>query len=150
MVDHDYINFPELTNKQIEEFGFESPHVQYTEDFRATVIKVVDGDTIHLTTPDRDFSFPLRLLDIDAPEMSEGGEEARDYLAGLIFGEEVEIKINPKNRVGKYGRLLGHVISLGMDVGEIMMRIGFAVPFGKKNEGQAPPLDKVLDLKQWA
>ena len=147
--EHDFKKFPELTNKQIDEFGFESPHVQYTEDFMATVVKVVDGDTVHLATEDRDFTFPLRMLNIDAPEMSEGGEDARDYLAGLIQNEEVEIKININNRVGKFGRLLGRIISLGMDMGETMTRIGFAVPFGKKHEGEVPDINKTLAIKQW-
>ena len=59
--DHDYKKFPELTNKQINEFGFQSPHKQITEDFDATVVHVTDGDTIRLRTDFRDFTFPLRL-----------------------------------------------------------------------------------------
>ena len=107
MEEHDYEKFPELTNTEINEIGMLSPHTQYTEDFTATVVKVHDGDTITLRTKDRDFDFPLRFLDIDAPELNEGGEETRDWLKDQILGEEVEIKINKRNRVGKYGRLLG-------------------------------------------
>ena len=147
--EHDYKNFPELTNAQIEEFGFTSPHKQITEDFYATCIKVHDGDTITLQTDFRDFNFPLRFLDIDAPEMNNGGEIARDWLKGMIEGDEVEIKINKNNRVGKYGRLLGKVISLGMDMGEVEKSLGFAVPFGQKNEGQPPVINKTFNLKQW-
>lgn len=142
MAEHNYKEFPELTNKQIEEFGFQSPHKQITEDFDAHVLKVIDGDTITLDTSFRDFSFPLRLLDIDAPEMNTGGEAARDWLKGVIEGEEVQIKIDKNNRVGKYGRLLGKVISMGMDMGEAELRLGLALQFGKKNEGQIPPIDK--------
>ena len=72
--EHDDKAFPELTNKQLEEFGFSSPHEQITRDFFAVVVKVVDGDTVTLRAEFRDFNFPLRLLDIDAPEMNEGGE----------------------------------------------------------------------------
>ncbi len=32
---HDFEKFPELSNKQIAEFGFESPHKQIQEDFMA-------------------------------------------------------------------------------------------------------------------
>ena len=101
--EHDYIKFPELTNTQINEFGFASPHVQITEDFTAEVVRVHDGDTITLRTDFRDFDFPLRFLDIDAPELNEGGAEARDWLHEQIHGEMVEIKINRNNRVGKFG-----------------------------------------------
>ena len=147
--DHDYKNFPELTNKQINEFGFQSPHKQITEDFDATVIKVIDGDTIRLRTDFRDFDFPLRMLNIDAPEMSEGGGEAREWLKGVIDGEEVQIKIDRFQRVGKYGRLLGKVISLGMDMGEAQIRLGLVVQFGQKKESEPTDLNKTLRLEQW-
>ena len=147
--EHDYIKFPELTNTQIAEFGFASPHVQITEDFTAEVVRVHDGDTITLRTNFRDFDFPLRFLDIDAPELNEGGAEARDWLHEQIHGEMVEIKINRNNRVGKFGRLLGKVITRGIDMGEAQIRLGFTKPFGRKNEGEIPPIDKVFSIKQW-
>jgi len=149
MVDHDYKNYPELSNKEIEEFGFESPHVQITEDFVADVVKVHDGDTITLRTDFRDFNFPLRFNSIDAPELNAGGEDAREWLKGQIGGEEVEIKINKNNRVDKYGRLLGNVISRGIDMGDAEMRLGYAVPFSKKNEGAIPTDFKVFSTKPW-
>ena len=149
MPEHDYEKFPELTNAQIDEYGFQSPHEQITEDFRAVVVRVHDGDTITLATDFRDFAFPLRFVDIDAPEMSEGGEEARDWLREQILNEEVQIKINKNNRVGKYGRLLGKVISRGIDMGEAELRLGLAKPFGKKKEGEPQNLDKLFSIIQW-
>lgn len=147
--DHDYKKYPELTNQQIEEFGLTSPHVQYTEDFEATVIKVTDGDTITLETKDRDFTFPLRIAKIDAPEMNAGGEEAKEWLKEQIEGENVEIKINKNNRVGRYGRLIGEVFYNGLDMGESELRLGLAVPFGLKNEGQPEDINKILNIRQW-
>ena len=75
--EHDYKNYPELTNSQLSEFGFSSPHKQITEDFTAEVVKVHDGDTVTLRTDFRDFDFPLRLAGVDSPEMNSGGEKAR-------------------------------------------------------------------------
>ena len=43
---HDFNRFPELTTSQMAESYFESPHKQVSGDFRATVVKVHDGDTI--------------------------------------------------------------------------------------------------------
>ena len=146
---HDYEQFPELTNKQIEEIGFTSPHIQITEDFEAEVVKVTDGDTITLRTTFRDLDFPLRFLDIDAPEMNAGGDIARDWLKGQIEGTKIQIKMNRLNRVGKYGRLLGKVISRGLDMGEAQLSMGMVSKFGKKNEEEPQPLDKVFSLKQW-
>lgn len=103
---------------------------QITGDFFATVVKVHDGDTITLRTAFRDFDFPLRIANIDAPEMNAGGEWAREYLKSKILGKEVLVAINPKNRVGKYGRLIGEVFSGGFNVGEDMMRQNIVPKFG--------------------
>jgi len=151
MVDHDYKNYPELTNTQIEEYGFMSPHKQITEDFYAIVVKVHDGDTITLRYDFRDFDFPLRLLGIDAPELNTGepGQRARDYVKERCEGEEVEIKIDKDNRVGKYGRLLGRVIHSGTDVGEDELRLGLAWTFDRRLEGELPNMNKELMVEKW-
>ena len=147
--EHDYEKFPELSNKQIEEFGFTSPHIQITDDFDATVLRVVDGDTISITSTLRDFSFPLRFLDIDAPEMSEGGETAKAWLKERIEKQNVRILINFRNRVDKVGRLLGSVIHGGSDVGEEELRLGLAVEFKNRREADIPALETTFALKQW-
>ena len=147
VVEHDFKEFPELTNKQMEELQFQSPHKQITEDFKAVVVRIHDGDTITLSVGFRDFNFPLRLLDIDAPEMNEGGEAARDWLRGRILDEIVEIKIERKNRVDKYGRLLGRVIHGGSDVGEEELRQGLAIPFTRRREGKIPSLEETFTTK---
>lgn len=137
--EHDFESFPELTNSQLELLEFVSPHPQVTGDFSATVVKVVDGDTIHLNWQERDFTFPLRLLDIDAPELSEShGHSVRLWLEARILQREVHILIDPSNRVDKYGRLLGRVFDNGMDIGYEMLHLGLVVPFGLKAEGAVP------------
>lgn len=146
---HDFKKFPELSNKQIEEFGFQSPHKQITEDFNALVVRVTDGDTITVRADFRDFDFPIRFLDIDAPEMNEGGEEARDWLTNRLLNEEVKIRIDPEQRVDKWGRLLGHVFHDGMDVGEEELRAGLVTPFENRNEGRIPDINKLLATEKW-
>ena len=112
-------------------------------------MKVHDGDTITLTTDFRDFEFPLRFLDIDAPEMNEGGKEARDWLRSRILGEDVRIIIDPRNRVDKYGRLLGRVFHMGLDVGDEMLRMLLVTTFENRREGKIPNIDKMFAVKQW-
>ena len=142
--EHDYKNFPELSKAQLEEFQFTSPHKQITEDFEAVVVKVHDGDTVTLRTDFRDFDFPLRFLDIDAPELNEGGQEAEEWLNALLLNKNVKILINPYNRVGKYGRLLGKVLFNGLDVGEEMLHLALVKPFGSKKEGHVPNISKFM------
>jgi len=148
-MEHDYKRFPELTNTQLNEIGFTSPHKQITESFYAEVVKVHDGDTITLRVDFRDFDFPLRFLGIDAPEMNAGGEVARDWLIGQILGEEVMIQIDRNQRVGKYGRLLGRVISRGLDMGDAELRLGLVTTFDQRREGQIPDINKELMVKKW-
>lgn len=145
---HDFIRFPELTNNQIQQH-IVSPHPQITEDIFVKVVKVVDGDTIRVEWDERDFDFPVRFLGINAPEMNEGGEEAKQYLTNVIEGEEVLLRIDKTQRVGKYGRLLAKIISLGMDMGDTMMRIGLATSFDERDEGKVPDINKTLRMEQW-
>ena len=139
----DFKKFPELTNSQMELYYWESPHKQITEDFEAKVIKVTDGDTIRVITEFRDFDFPVRMLDIDSPELdTEDGERAKDWLEERILNEDVTIRIKRKQRVGKFGRLLGRIIHGGIDLNEMSISMGLATKFDNRNEG------KILEVKQ--
>jgi endonuclease YncB( thermonuclease family) len=146
---HNFKNFPELTNSQMETMYFESPHKQITEDFRAKVIKVTDGDTIRVETDFRDFDFPIRFLNIDAPELNEpGGERTKDWLSEQILKEEIDVLIE-NNRVDKWGRLLGKIVHRGLDLGEIMLSLGLATKFENRNEDEIPNINQELNIKQW-
>ena len=133
---HDFKKFPELTNNQMNLYYFDSPHQQIAEDFDAKVVNVHDGDTIRVEVPFRNFSFPIRMSNLMAPELNEeGGIRSRDALRDMIEGALVEIVINKMNRVGKYGRLLGEVRHRGMDVGEQMKAEGFAKNLNEEQMG---------------
>ena len=146
---HNFKEFPELTNAQMTTLYWDSPHKQITSNFDCKVIKVTDGDTIRVSTSFRDFDFPIRFIGIDAPEMNEGGAVARDWLKAQIEKSTVEIKINAANRVGKFGRLIGDVISRGMSMSDMQLRLGLAEPFGKKQEAEIKSTDIIFSLKQW-
>ena len=136
MVPHDFIRFPELTNAQMGLYYFDSPHQQIMEDFDAKVLRVVDGDTIRVTVPWRDFDFPIRISNLMAAELNErGGVRSRDHLRGLIEGKTIEVIINKANRVGKWGRLLGEVRERGFDIGQQMIEEGFAVALDEEQPG---------------
>ena len=146
---HDFKRFPELTNSQLQIYYFESPHKQLIEDFRAKVVKVIDGDTIRVEMNDRDFDFPIRFSNTAAPEMSEaGGREAQSWLENQILGKEVDIVIH-ESRVGKWGRLLGEVISNGVSMNEESMRRGFAIPFSERESSTIPNFSAEIEVSQW-
>lgn len=134
---HDFTRFPELTNAQMDFYYFESPHKQIFESFTAQVTKVHDGDTITVRWSMRDFDFPVRFANIAAPELSEeGGKEAQSYLESQLLGEEVDIIVNPRNRVEKFGRLLGRVVKGGVDIGDEQVTLGIVKPWNQRNEGK--------------
>ena len=121
--EHDFKRFPELTNAQMGLYYFDSPHKQIAEDFWAKVVRVKDGDTIQVKTDFRNFDFPIRFSNILAAELNEkGGIESQKWLSSQILNEEVEIIVNPKNRVEKWGRLLGQVRHRGFDIGELSIQ----------------------------
>ena len=142
---HDFKNFPELTNSQMNVYYFDSPHKQILGSFSARVKKVHDGDTVTLGTDFRDFYFPLRMLGIDALELNAGGKATGDWLREQIEGEDVYITVDADNRVGKYGRLLGKIRFRGMDLGEMMLQLGKVKPFDQRNDGIIPDFGTKLE-----
>ena len=134
---HDFKRFPELSNSQVDFYYFESPHKQIFEDFRAVVVKVHDGDSIRVMTDFRDFDFPIRIMNIKAPELDqEGGMESQRFLEQRLLGQEVEIKINPNIRIGAWGRLLGKVEIGSMDIGEESIMMGQSQPWIQEERHQ--------------
>ena len=94
---HDFKNFPELTNRQMQVYYFESPHKQVTEDFRGRVIKVTDGDTIRVEWEERKLPVTIRMAKLAAPESKEkGGLESKTWLSEQIMGKEVDVKLSKK------------------------------------------------------
>lgn len=141
---HDFKKFPELTNSQMELYYFQSPHKQIVESFTCRVIKVTDGDTIRVVTDFRDFDFPIRLANIAAPEIKErGGRESQKWLSSKILGDDVYVIIDPRNRVGKWGRLLGDVTHTGMSLGEESINMGHSIKFGEDNSELMPKLEVI-------
>ena len=146
---HDFKQFPELTTSQMDKYYFQSPHKQIMDNFTATVVKVHDGDTITLRWEQRNFDFPLRFADLAAPELNEaGGVASQSWLEARLLGKKVEIVINPKLRVEKWGRLLGKVLLGGLDIGEESIMRGHAVAWEDRKQSTIPDFNKELD-KIW-
>jgi len=129
---HDFKKYPELTNRQMEFYYFDSPWKQITEGFTGKVSNIHDGDTITIDTDFRDFGTIIRFTGINAPELKNpGGLESKAWLENQIrIGEEVYIKVNPKQRVGKFGRILGEVFANGVSINDLSLQSYQAVVFG--------------------
>ena len=81
-----------------------------TYSYGATVLRVIDGDTL-LCNVDLGFKLrwehPVRLWGIDAPELgTEAGEKAKAYVESLKLGDVTLLSCKPD----KYGRVLADVL----------------------------------------
>lgn len=93
---------------------------------RATVARVVDGDTIDLTTGEK-----VRYILVDAPETTSGksdcfGKEAAEYNRQLVEGKEVDLAYDAAGCTDRYGRLLAYVSVGGAEVNTRLVERGYA------------------------
>ncbi|MGK3985642.1 thermonuclease family protein [Sorangium sp. So ce136] len=103
--------------------------------FRAEVVKVVDGDTLHVRD-ERGVTHSIRMLSIDTPEThflgtSQGhwAEAAAARLAELVpDGAEVEIETD-EQPFDAYGRVLGYVLSGGQLINRVLLEEGLAITY---------------------
>lgn len=106
----------------------------YPETFEteARVVKIIDGDTIEMIRTGNTQKEKLRLVYIDAPELSQKpwGQNAKDYLSQKILGSEVTVIIHGKDH---YGRSLGEVIDRGESVNFSLVKKGltYIYPWSK-------------------
>lgn len=106
---------------------------------------VLDGDTFTATDPGGDPVGRVRLVGVDAPELTEGQCWSQDATTALrqlvITGTRVELTIDPgQGERDRYGRLLGYVRTTdaaGVDVGLRLLEQGHARPWGQHPRRQA-------------
>ncbi len=89
-----------------------------------TIDRCYDGDTCTSTKGEK-----VRLACIDTPELRGKradpipAKAARDYLNGLVAGEEVSIRRITKDR---YGRTVAELFKDGVNIQELLVSKGFA------------------------
>lgn len=94
----------------------------------ATVTRIVDGDTIELSTGQK-----VRYIGIDTPETVKPntdvqcmGKEASTQNTQLVLGKEVLMQ-KDVSETDRYGRLLRYVYVDGMFVNDYLVRQGYAI-----------------------
>jgi micrococcal nuclease len=89
----------------------------------ATVVDVVDGDTIVLDSGER-----VRYLMIDTPEVN-GNEcfaaEAAQFNTDLVMGKRIELRYDVEC-TDRYDRLLAYVLVENREVNRLMIERGYA------------------------
>lgn len=101
---------------------------QSNGEMEATVQRVVDGDTVELSTGEK-----VRLIGVDTPEtvkpnhpVEPYGKEASDFSKQLLTGQKVTLKFDVEP-YDKYKRLLAYMyLQDGTFVNEKLVRDGYA------------------------
>ena len=123
--------------KEIEYFSLDGYETM------AKVVKVYDGDTVHVVFKyfDKYFKWNCRILHVDTPELrtkdaeeKKRGYECRDKLSALIMDKVVSLKCS---KFDKYGRLLVEITvpETGIKIHEYLISEGLANKYeGKTKE----------------
>ena len=87
------------------------------------VVSIADGDTITVLDSSKT-QHKIRLYGIDCPESHQDfGQKAKEFTSGLVFGQNVEVKVMDTDR---YGRSVG-VVSIGSKtLNEELLKSGMA------------------------
>ena len=101
-----------------------------------TVERVIDGDTIVLTT-----GVKIRYLLINAPETTNGhndcyGANASQFNSDLVLGKTVDLAYDVQCE-DVYGRTLAYVSVAGQEVNTLMIQRGFACLLHISPDGDA-------------
>ena len=116
-------------------------------DFTAKVLRVVDGDTVHVED-EAGKKFKVRLTGIDAPEKNQSYGLASTYhLRELLLNKIVFLKSKPRKgmpySVDRYKRVLAKIILDGRDINLSQILNGYAWHF-KRYQNQQSPKDREL------
>lgn len=92
---------------------------------KATVTRVVDGDTVELDT-----GVKIRYLMVNAPETTQGhndcyGQNAVTFNTDLVLNKEVELSYDVECQ-DRFGRTLAYVSVGGIEVNSLMLERGYA------------------------
>lgn len=104
----------------------------------ASVVRVVDGDTIVVRMDGQSQDVTVRLLGVNTPETVDPrrpvqcfGVEASSFMHAILDGRRVRLEGDPEaDEYDKYGRLLRNVIGEnGMDVNARLVQDGYAYAY---------------------
>ena len=96
----------------------------FSATFNATVVRVVDGDSIHVRLANDDLQ-KIRLFGIDAPEMRQRDGAISGRFLAVRLGDAM-VRIVPQS-TDVYGRIVATVFDEdGLNINEEMIRLGLA------------------------
>ena len=101
------------------------------------VLRIVDGDTIHVRLDGRDET--VRLLRVNTPERGQSGyNESIRALRGLLEDEQVRLEFETRGKPerDRYDRLLAYVFVDGKNLSVEMVRLGWTPYWTRYGRGR--------------
>lgn len=113
-------------------------------EYRATIDRVIDGDTIDLIIDLGLNTFVrtrVRVANINAPERyTDAGKITKAYVTNLLYpGKNVTIRTY-RDKTEKYGRWLADIDLDGVDLAKHLIEQELAVPFMTLTHAAAEPM----------
>lgn len=110
---------------------------EFGHAYDVEVTRVIDGDTfvgdVHAHIMDSEISLRniyFRMLDINAPEKTgktkAAGLASKAFLEGMILGKVVQVDAHSHD---SFGRKLARVYYQGVNINNLMLINGYAVPY---------------------
>ena len=111
------------------------PLLSSAQILNGRAVGITDGDTFTLLINDNE-QVKIRIDGIDAPEKKQDfGNRAKEYLSGMIWGQELTVNVTKKDR---YGRSIGKVSTPTIkDVGLEMIKAGLAWQYRDYNKDES-------------
>ncbi|EAI0816789.1 thermonuclease family protein, partial [Campylobacter coli] len=97
-------------------------YIVQNPSFKAQVIRVIDGDTIEISTNNK--TSKIRFFGIDAPELKQNfGKKSKAALEKILKDKEVYIFSKNKDN---YGRIVAIVKLKDVDINQFLVSQGYA------------------------
>jgi micrococcal nuclease len=104
------------------------PSIAFSETITGKVIKVVDGDTITILTPNKEH-IKIRLSAVDTPEGGQAyGKKATQFTSRMVYKKNVQVE---KETTDRYGRTVGFVYIDGVNLSEQIIANGYGWVYRK-------------------
>lgn len=120
-------------NDELEEYTYENTEPFYPDIKSGKVVKVYDGDTIHVAAlyKKQVYRFMIRMYGYDAPEVKgvskNDGLRAKEVLEKRILNKTVSVHVHQIKE--KYGRLLATITDNDGEINQWMIREGYGTPY---------------------
>ncbi|EAI7719718.1 thermonuclease family protein, partial [Campylobacter coli] len=102
--------------------AFVQNYIVQNPSFKAQVIRVIDGDTIEISTNNK--TSKIRFFGIDAPELKQNfGKQSKAALEKILKDKEVYIFSKNKDN---YGRIVAIVKLKDVDINQFLVSQGYA------------------------